>query len=58
VDWNNFGQQQDSPAQASEMWVDRVLATEANIHQQSGNAGSMLDALAKLFIFRQQNRRG
>lgn len=57
MDWNNFGQPQDGPGQASEMWVDRVMATEASIHQQSGNFGAMIDALAKLFIFRRQNGR-
>jgi len=60
MDWNNwsYGQQQDGPADAAENWVERVMSAEASLQQQAGNTGGMLDALAKLFIFRNQNRRG
>jgi hypothetical protein len=62
VDWNQFGQQQrpfdqDGPADASEQWVERNMAAIASVQQQSGNQGGMFDALAKLFLFRNQNRR-
>jgi hypothetical protein len=63
MDWNNFGQpqrpfDQGGPADASANWVERVMAAEASLHQQAGNQAGMFDALAKLFLFRLQNRRG
>jgi hypothetical protein len=63
MDWRDFGQQQrpfdqSGPADASANWVERVTAAEASIQQQAGNQAGMLDALAKLFLFRLQNRRG
>lgn len=63
VDWLSFGHlerpfHQGGPADASEQWVERNMAAIASVQQQSGNQPGMLDALAKLFIFRVQNRRG
>ena len=57
MDWQHFGEQQDGPADASEQWVERVMGAEASLAQQAGNQAGMLDALAKLFVFRAQNRR-
>jgi hypothetical protein len=53
-----FAQQQDGPADASQQWVERVIGAEAQLHQQAGNQPGMFDALAKLFTFRLQDRRG
>jgi hypothetical protein len=53
-----FGQQQGGPADAASNWVERVLATEAQLAQQSGNIPGALDALAKLEIFRLQDQQG
>lgn len=60
MDWNQFGQQerpfdQDGPADAGQLWVERVMGAEASLAQQAGNQAGMLDALAKLFVFRVQN---
>lgn len=59
MDWNNwnYGQQQGGPADASGQWVERVMGAEASLAQQQGDTGRALDALAKLFTFRVQNRR-
>jgi hypothetical protein len=57
MDWQHFGEQQDGPADASEQWVERVMGAEASLAQQQGDTGRALDALAKLFVFRAQNRR-
>jgi hypothetical protein len=63
MDWNQFGQQerpfdQGGPADASANWVERNMAAIASVQKQSRNQAGMFDALAKLFLFRLQNRRG
>jgi hypothetical protein len=58
MDWNNFGQRQSGPAEASANWVERVMGAEASLQRQAGNRAGMFDALFKLLTFRIQNGRG